>query len=639
MTAASATARAATVPAKRRGGPRLSIVDACRARGIPVPRENFRDWSKQKTRDWTRTTLRQIRFDKFLEANPHLAPSSPDTFKAYGEHDAAWLKENGLTAKKSAMYAARKMLYETREPPRRGRPKGSGKTEWHPRAEYLCDQFLFHHHGNAADIHSTLEAFAAKEDFPAPSYGMVLERVNGTPKGAKILARKGERALDAIAPKGRRPRKSVRDWLSLDCRIQDVFVQVPTAGGGIKHARPVCSGALAPYSWQWLDLRFDRTENGELIAATVRAASLRGGVYRVYQTDKGSAYKWLTGPGGAFLEAFGARAFRALPYEGWSKPIESAWNSVKHGLDVWFRSFCGGSIPERPEALERWAKANVHKLPTIDDLNEWAPIFLETHNATPFDALGGLTANLHAELHGADRVAVDADTIDIFFCPIIGRRVVGTDGVTLDNLLYRPEPEDLATWQGKRVWIRRDGELADRIVLCQENGEPICHAYKDQLAGATREHAREARRQRERYKRACRAYIPARDDSLATETGRILRVKREYALAQEQKLRAELGIEDQRGVRIVRPDLAEAAKKLKSRERARFGKRIATGTSARAAREGDHVDGFNRLAERTEPTRQVITSVRSLDEIEAPPALDVFAQDAGEGVIDLADVG
>lgn len=132
---------------------------------------------------------------------------------------------------------------------------------------------------------------------------------------------------------------------------------------------------------------------------------------------------------------------------------------------------------------------------------------------------------------------------------------------------------------------RRAGELADRVVLCHETGEPICHAYEDQLAGATREHVREARRQRQRYKRACRAYIPARDDSLATETARILRVKREYAIAQEKRLRAERGIEDQRGMRIVRPDLAQSAKRLKSRERPRSTGRTTTATSAQAARQ------------------------------------------------------
>jgi hypothetical protein len=362
-------------------------------------------------------------------------------------------------------------------------------------------------------------------------------------------------------------------------------------------------------------------------------------VYRVYQTDNGAAYKWMTGAGATFLEMFRAKVIRARPYKGYQKPVESAWNSVKHGVDVWFPSFCRGAIAQRAEQVEPWAKANVHKLPTIDDLNKWAQVFMETHNATPRDALGGLTPNLHAELHGVDRIVVDADTIDIFFCPIIGSRVVGTDGVTLNNLLYRPEPEDLARMQGKTAWIRLDGELADRIVLCRENGEPICHAYKDQLAGATREHVREARRQRERYKRACRAYIPARDDSLATETSRILRVKRDYALAEEAKLRGELGIEDQRPVRIARPDLVASAKRLKGRERPRSGKGVATGTATRTGGDGGRVDGFSRLAERTDPTRQVIASVRPLHEVEDASDADVFAQDAGESVSDLADVG
>lgn len=53
---------------------------------------------------------------------------------------------------------------------------------------------------------------------------------------------------------------------------------------------------------------------------------------------------------------------------------------------------------------KRCAKANVHKLPTIGNLNEWADICRETHNATPHAALNWLTPNLHAELHGPDRI-------------------------------------------------------------------------------------------------------------------------------------------------------------------------------------------------------------------------------------------
>jgi hypothetical protein len=245
----------------------------------------------------------------------------------------------------------------------------------------------------------------------------------------------------------------------------------------------------------------------------------------------------------------------------------------------------------------------VHLLPTIADLNEWARLFLQTNNATPSGVLGGLSPNLFAELHAPDRLVVDPDVIDIYLTPGITRqgkplsRVVQTDGVWVDNVLYLPEPADLAKLQGRRVWIRPDLKLADRVLLCEQDGTAICHAYADKRAGATLEHAREARRRRQQYKRTIEKYVPARDDSLLNDTARLLRVKCDYAVAEERKLRAELGITDQRGVRIVRPDLVESAKKLKSRERPRDGSRTRFGGASNARQNGFDILAADRPAD------------------------------------------
>jgi hypothetical protein len=224
MTTTAATVRAAAAPANGRGGPGLSVVEARNLGVIFLPPKGWRGYTEQQRRTWRNCVARELRFRRFLEANPHLAPSARTTYAAYGEHDATWLEENGLTAGQTVMYHARRVLCERRELPRRGRLPGSGKCEWHPRAEYLCDQLLCHTHGNRANIRETLKAFAAKEGFPAPTERMIDERIAGTPKGSIMLAPKGEGALDAMAPKGRRPRKSKRGWVSLDCRIMDLYV-------------------------------------------------------------------------------------------------------------------------------------------------------------------------------------------------------------------------------------------------------------------------------------------------------------------------------------------------------------------------------------------------------------------------------
>ncbi len=633
--------------------------------------KGWASYTEAQRRSWRLNAEREVRFQRFLAEHPHMSKSVPETYMAFANGpDTTWLKDHRLSASKSTMYAALLVLSERREVPRRGRPKGSGKTEWHPRAEHLCDQFFYHTHGRPIDIYRAVRAYAHAERFPAPSERMVRERIGGIPKGAKVLARKGERALDAIAPKGKRPRRSVRGWWSLDCRTEDVFYQRIMAGGELRPGRPTCSGVYVPYSRRWADLRFGTTENGDLISASIAgAARSDGGLARVAQTDNGSFYKTLADEEGtgAFLRMFGVKVILAPPYEGYAKPIESAWNRMKNELDRFVRSFCGGGLPERHEDAHRWARANVHKLPTIDDLNEWACLFMETDNATPAKVLGGLSPNLYAELHGPDRLVVDPDVLDVYFTPSMTKnrkplsRVVGIDGVLLDNALYLPEPGDLAKLQGRRVWILPDAELADRIILCEQDGAAICHAYADKRAGATNEHRREARRRRERYKRVVRNYIPARDDSLLSDTSRILRVKRDYMLAGERKLRAELGIEDQRGVRIVRSDLAKSAKRLKSRERPRGTGEVQQGSpvgagevkqespagTAGGAQEGaiatdrDRVDGFARLAQRQEDAERAVTPTCSWADYPAEHEdSGVPAQEADRGAFDrLADVG
>jgi len=635
----------------------MTVAVFVQARSMFKPPDGWRGYCEQQRRDWCLAVQRELRFRELLDTHG-LSRSSPVAYEQFVAVHGDWLRDRNLKATRSVMYEWLNRLVERAEVPRRGRPKGAGRVEWDLRAEHLVDQFFYHTAGRPVDIYRAVRAYARAEHFPPPSERMVRERIAAIPKGAKVLARKGERALDAIAPKGRRPRKSVRGWWSADCRTEDAFYARIMAGGELRPGRPTCSGIYVPFCNGWADLRFGTTENGDLINASIAAAARSdGGLARVLQTDNGSYYKTLADEErtGAFLRMFGVKVTLAPPYEGYAKPIESAWNRMKNELDRFVRSFCGGSIPERHEDADPWAKANVHLLPTLNDLNGWARLFLETENATRSGVLGGLSPNLFAELHAPDRLVVDPDVIDIYLTPGITRggkpvsRVVGVDGVSIDNVLYLPEPTELAKLQGRRVWIRPDLELADRVVLCEQDGTAICHAYADKRAGATNEHRREARRRREQYKRTIRKYIPARDDSLLNDTARILKVKRDYALAQERKLRAELGIEDQRGVRIVRPDLVESAKRLKSRERPRgttgevqAGPPAGTAGGAQsgaAATDRDCVDGFARLAQRQEDAERAVAQTCSWADY-PPESDDVPAQEAGRDVFDrLADVG
>lgn len=626
---------------------RRTVEEHCQDASVFRPPANWRTYTEAQRRTWRGWVGRELRFRAYCRTHPSQPPSAAETYLEFGRVYASWLAAHKLTAGRSEMYTARKRLEARSEVPRRGAPKGSGAAKWHPRAEAWLGELLFRSQAEPAEIHRTLRALGAKENFPAPSYSQVLQRIRAHPKGAVVLARKGERALDCMSPKGVRPRKALRGWWSLDCRTEDVYVQVPSTGGALRRTRATCAGIYAPYHDQWIDLRFDVTENAELVASGVRAGSHKHGLARVIQVDCGSAYMFLSddGPLGGFLTQFGTRLVRAEAYRAYQKRIEGRWNSLKDEVDRYALSFCGGSPGERPEDLEAWSAAHVAELPTIEQLNAWAQVFIETHNATPREHLGGLTPNVHAQLYGPAKRIVDPDVASFWFTPLLkehGRpaeRVCDENGVTIARILYRPAPEDVARLQGRKVLVRLDDELADRVVLCDAGGAPICYAYAEKLVGTRREHAREARRRRERYKRAIRSYIPARDDSLDSETGRILRVKRDHALAEERRLRAKLGDVPERPVRIIRADLVESAKALKARQRARDAIRGTTAAAATAT-DGGRVDGFEALARVQDERRPVSPAACSWEEYpehEYPEGAPV--QEARSAFDQLADVG
>jgi len=309
----------------------------------------------------------------------------------------------------------------------------------------------------------------------------------------------------------------------------------------------------------------------------------------VAQTDNGWAYDFLSaddadGVPGVFRQ-FGVEVVKALPYQGWQKPIEPAWNGMKKRLDRHARSYCGGSVGERPEDLAKWATAHVWELPTLGDLSRWVREVMEELNATPRPALGGLTPNLFMERYWGTWRRPPADVVEIYLCPIVGKRKCGRDGVRWANHLYRPAPEELVRVQNRTVQLRKDPDREDVLILCDERGEALCDAYCDALFGLHRETARETQRRQARYRTAIKRAVPARAFLSEAKTTQLLRVNREFRQAEEAVVRVNLGDAPESEIRLMQPESPEAARRIVAKREKR-DTRLAARRSARPRKAG-----------------------------------------------------
>lgn len=566
-------------------------------------------YTEQQRTQWILAVQREQRWTRFLKARPHLRQSAPETYAEFGRAEAEWLAEVGpqwwpcgrpMPHTPSSMKVWRKRLHDRGEVPRRGAPKGGGAKTWDPRAAELFDA-LFQGARSANAVLRAIQAFAWKEGFEAPTVGMVRRRIDDMTAYERARRRHGKhKAEEACIPKVRRTRAEHRGFASCDGHRPDVFVQVPARNGGITYKRVMVTGVYIAESRKWSALLAGLTESAEQLSATWRASVLEDGPQPVIVTDNthamdgltGSPYraqrgrreKFAAGGLGGFFALFGTEVHKVKPRYGKNvNAIESNWRALIEAVEKFCASYCGSQPSEKPEELTRWLRDNVERLPTLDDLNRWLADFRAMHNATPLPELRGLTPNLYQERYGPARRAVDPDVVDAYLSPIVTTRVVGRDGVKLDDVVYTPEAGDLLRLQGKRVGVRRDHELADRITLCDEAGVALCRAYSERLRGVRMAAVRETERRQKAFKAAARKEYSGRDTRFTPKTSQILRVQREHAEFAERQLRKELGEAEERPVKILRPDLVDSAKRIKEADerydgRHEQGQQRATGT-------------------------------------------------------------
>ena len=630
------------------------LLDWMQESRVRVPAEALA--GTEQTRRKQAGVLELLRRDaEFQRTHPRLGATKAAYFVEFGRVHGSFAAQHGLSCKRSAMlrYRVRGQRGELVD----GRCNSGRRGKEHDARllDVVRETVLHPNKFSAADAHGRQLQRAAELGVEPLSPWAVRNCIRELPDAAKVLAREGPRAFAAKAePKGTLDYSKLPagDWWCLDGRVADVMVRVSDARGRWKATRPTVTAVLDVRSRKFLAVDVRATENSDGILAGIRAA-LRDGAPSDVTLDNGKAYRRATGArrrvawrklyfddprvDGVFA-ALGVVVHQSLPYQGWAKIIESIWRSMKKRCDRWHRAFWGGSPAERSHVAEELVKYHVDELPTPDEFSEHVLIAVDEHNATVKEGSGmsGLTPALAFEQYRGTVRRVEPEVVDLVACPVDTKpHRVGRDGITYRNLRYTLDAEDLVKLQRREVWVRADIERAGSIILCDQQGRPQCQAVQERLyqVGATQEDLREAMKRKRRVRRAAKAYLRERDFLLETTTGQVLRAKRDRALAKEAELRAQLPAPAEPAVTLVRPDLADAAKKLRRKPARRA---VAAATAVEAA-SNDVQSARERLARLAEigpavPSAGPISFARFADqestEGDAGPSYGRFAAEA-----------
>jgi hypothetical protein len=519
---------------------------------------------------------------------------------------------------------------------RRGRAKGGERVEevtgeviqfgkrMKGPSEHLWKEFLeiAHANGNEIPLKAAWQRVAdqAQPDQGDvwPSYRSICVRYAALPKGVRVMGRGGEQeyrdtceptAIRDYGPDVIRP----LDVVSLDGRRLDIMGRARDSRRGWRKARFLVTNVMdisCRLVGGW-DIR--ENEHSDGILCGVKMFCRDWGIPRKFYLDNGSAYATALGSHWRdrmqpLLGFWNSELVSALPEHARSKIVEPNWRVMKDEFDRWRISFWGGTPLERPEDAD---KLRIDELPTIDELREaWATFVIFWNNREHGgDGMFGLPPVLKWEQYARDVRKADPDVVDLLCSRMYGgpdnRGVtVGKNGVRFNNILYGHFDMELAKYLGRRVWLRIDPESAAYVVVCDEQGVPLCVATNQMLRGATRDDVRRVMQLQAHARKIRKEAAGATDYLLRTPAQQIMRERADAAVARTEEARKSLPAPPAQHVTLVRPDLIPAARKTKD-DIARKASRRAPAALAAGA-EGMSPDvtsnprrrGFARLAEK-----------------------------------------
>jgi len=446
------------------------------------------------------------------------------------------------------------------------------------------------------------------------------------PRPAKILIAKGPHKLRALAiPKIRRDptidfaagEVFIADERTLDCLCTEM------GDRGLVRFRPKMTVWRDLVSGDILSAYTGRRANTDTLLATYREACVYAGTApREIIIDNGPAEKSAAGPPRRYgkwdhrderrersvFGRMGTQVHFSTPRYPWAKPIESSFATLKE-FDRFQASYFGGRPEERPFDAEAWSKKNIHELSTLDQIREQFAAWLKGYREQPRRSEGteGYSPRQAFERFYTTRPRrVDRDTLDLLCRKLVGPVRIGRDGVRHQRMRYGTFDEAVWRMQGREVYMLVDPIERDSVILCQQDGTPICTANMDRPLGYKSEEIRERIAFQRRCEKTIRQYAPSRDYLLKTPAAQIAERRRLAAQARQVPDDALPPKPEPVSVELVRPDLAPAVERLKRAAGAETLRRLhGTDAAARAVNQrGRRYVDFAELAAKGEPAAE-----------------------------------
>lgn len=470
------------------------------------------------------------------------------------------------------------------------------------------------------------------------------------PVQAKVLAHKGQRAARAACiPKLESDFESIgagEEYVA-DTRHLDMWCRVLTSRGWRpvrpfltaledRRSRMIVGSVIAPYA------------DTSTILEAIKRAIRDYGKPRIYRTDQGKDYRAskrhgaIELPDGSRLDSvlkeLGIEARSVAAYTPWAKLIESHFRGMKDHLDRLYAAFWGGCPSERHEDKAKWVKQNLHKLPTLAQVETDYRAYLDNYHSRPHSAadLFGMTpAQAMTELRTEPARMESAAVLDLLFRAYTKPKLVRRDGVRHMGKWYGNGDPRLFAMAGRRERVILSFDLSDmgtaRVHDLQRR--PLFDVECLNVAGWTAREVKEASKQRRDLLKPFAAQVRKARELMARKTPAELLAERaagQRALYGDGKPTARQIAESPPPALRIRPDLEDAI--------AQTGRAPSAEAPSKAARTGTDDEPEFTLGEMLDGliNSQPVGGARDKDDDEPQIDLldcldDPFECDAGPG--------
>lgn len=206
-----------------------------------------------------------------------------------------------------------------------------------------------------------------------------------------------------------------------------------------------------------------------------RAYEFAGGKKRRFKKDIDINPKQVT----SMVDKLDVSVTFANEYNARAKVIERHFRTFKEHFARLFPAYRGGSTEERPESLPDILK-DKSNLVTIDEFKEKFTQWLDVvHHETGQTGQGmnGKTPKYVFKENLEEKRMLSKKDMMFLMTKVEGTRVVGRNGIRLNNTHYTSEDLEEKTKKGDEVIIRYNPDNIGEIIVCDLGDRILCKAY------------------------------------------------------------------------------------------------------------------------------------------------------------------